>query len=189
MSVGHKSSAALPIEVAAGTGLSLLVTLAGAASKPVDDREPALRSALEAVGDGAGESWLNLFGVALDAGAPYSSDRLLDGLAALDGVELRKHLLGRYAWSWCSIAGIDAIEAAAAGDRGATRTLLRHPRYYAGQAEASLSVLLSLDADEAKRRILRAVGVGAERLVDERATGAIETAGVEAAAALRELLP
>lgn len=183
MSIGHT----LPVEVAAGTGPSLLVALAAAASRLGAESDPALETALEAVGDTSGETWLNLVGIALDGGAPYTAERLLDALTALDGVELRRNLLGRYAWSWCSLAGADVIEAAASGDDAAAQDLLAHPRYYAGRAEASLSVLLALDGDETRRRIVRAVEVGSELLVDERSAAAVEAAEDDAEAALREL--
>lgn len=185
MSVGHTP----PVDVAAGTGPALLVAVARAAREPGEDERLALGETLRRIGDTTGEPWLNLLGVALDAGSPYTSDRLLGALAALDGVEVRRHLLGRYAWSWCALAGADTIEAAASGDEHAARTLLRHPRYYAGHAEASLSVLLFLDADETRRTVLEVVEAGAQMLVDERAERALEAAGEEAAAALAELPP
>jgi DNA-binding transcriptional ArsR family regulator len=185
MSIGHNLT--VPIEVAAGTGPSLLVALSSAQLGPESD--PPLAAALEAVGDPTGESWLNLLGVALDAGAPYSPEHLLDALAALDGVELRRHLLGRYAWSWCSLAGVDTIEAAAAGDEAAARALLAHPRYYAGHAETSLAVLLPLDAEETRRRILNAVEVASHLLVDGRSAARLDAAADDADAALAELPP
>jgi hypothetical protein len=77
----------------------------------------------------------------------------------IDGVELRRHLLGRFAWSWCTLAGIDDIESAAAGDPSASRRLLEHPRYYGGHATASLGTLLPLDAEETQVRLVRAVEV------------------------------
>ena len=75
----------------------------------------------------------------------------------IDAVELRRHLLGRFAWSWCTLAGIDDIEAAAAGDRRAGQRLLEHPRYYGGHAVASLSTLLPLEPEETQRRLARAL--------------------------------
>jgi len=186
MSIGRLTAPA--VEVAAGTGLSLLVTLSAAAANPRSELDPALSEALEEVGDKAGETWLNLLGVALDAGTPYTADRLLAALAALDGVELRRHLLGRYAWSWCSLAGPDVIEAAAEGDGDAGRELLAHPRYYAGRAEDALSVLLALGPEETKQRIVRAVETGVE-LIDEPSQQAVQVAEAEAEAALGELEP
>lgn len=126
----------------AGTGPALLAELAGAAD---DELDPT------------GEIWLNLIGVALDAGPPYSRDRLLAALRTLDAVELRRQLLGRYAWSWCYVAGAETIEAAAAGDRAAAERLLAHPRYYGGRAAESLAVLLPLDPEETRRLLLAAV--------------------------------
>jgi DNA-binding transcriptional ArsR family regulator len=126
----------------AGTGPALLASLA---SNPPEELDPT------------GEIWLNLIGVALDAGPPYDAAHLVDELRTLDGVELRRHLLGRYAWSWCYLAGEATIEAAAAGDPDAAARLLAHPRYYGGRAEEALSVLLPLSPEETRRRILRAV--------------------------------
>jgi len=120
MSVGQTTT----VEVAAGAGFALLVGLSVASRGPRADLEPTLAEALDAVGDSEGETWLNLLGVALDAGPPYGSQQLLETLGKIDGVELRRHLLGRFAWSWCTLAGIDDIESAAAGDPSASRRLL-----------------------------------------------------------------
>jgi DNA-binding transcriptional ArsR family regulator len=173
MSIGH----APPIsEVAAGPGLELLARLA-AASRVAGDALPAeLAVALAAVGDGEGESWLNLLGVPLDLGAPYDVQRLLGGLTALDPVELRRHLLGRYAWSWCTLAGIDDIEAAAAGDRDAAERLLAHPRYYGGHARASLATLLGVEPAETQRRIVAAAEAGARTLLPSPVAGELAEA-------------
>ena len=150
MFVGHSPS----IDVATGSAFDTLVGLSAAARGEAPDD---LADVLADVGDSEGETWLNLFGVVLDAGAPYTHERLHDGLEAIDGLELRRHLLGRFAWSWCTLAGIDDLEAAAAGDREAARRLLEHPRYYGGHAARALATLLPLDAEETRRRLLRAV--------------------------------
>jgi DNA-binding transcriptional ArsR family regulator len=185
MSVGQTrlpgpSSAAANADVAAGTGLALLVALAAASRQPRQELDGELAAAFDGVGDTEGEAWLNLFGVALDAGPPYAVDRLRADLASLDPVELRRHVLGRYAWSWCTLAGVDDIEAAAAGDVDAAGRLLAQPRYYGGHARASLSVLLPLDATETRARVLRVVEAGMEVLLDESA--AAELAAAEEAA-------
>jgi len=153
MSVGQAAT----VEVAAGTGLELLIGLSAASRGPRGDLEPTLADALDTVGDSEGETWLSLLGVALDAGSPHGSQQLLDALRTIEGVELRRHLLGRFAWSWCTLAGIDDIESAAAGNRSAYRRLLEHPRYYGGHATASLGTLLPLDAEETRARLVRAV--------------------------------
>jgi DNA-binding transcriptional ArsR family regulator len=162
MYVGHPPSTA---EVAAGTAFEVLVRLAAASRVDAGELPREVALALDAVGDTAGESWLNLLGVPLDAGAPYSAEGLLDTLRTLDPLELRRHLLGRFAWSWCTLAGIDDIEAAAAGDAGAIGRLLAHPRYYAGHARESLETLLSVDPAETQRRIVAAVEAGARTLL------------------------
>src|SRR5689334_11452888 len=78
----------------------------------------------------ADETWSNLLGLPLDAGPPYTAECLVEQVRGLDPVELRRHLFGRYAWSWRHLVGDDAIDAAAAGDASAFPALLEHPRYY-----------------------------------------------------------
>src|SRR5688572_7589691 len=133
MSVGRTESVLAPprAEVAAGMAFDLLVALAGASAAARDTLEPELREVLDAVGDTAGESWLNLLGIPLDIGPPYDTARLGVAVEQMDPVDLRRHLLGGHAWSWCTLAGADTIDEAAAGDRKAGRKLLAHERYYA----------------------------------------------------------
>lgn len=183
MSIGHRSPSvpAPAAEVAAGTAFALLVELA-ASSADRDGLTPELRAALDDVGDTAGESWLNLLGIPIEAGAPYDADRLCAHVAALDPVEVRRHLLGRYAWSWCTLAGTDTIEHAAEGDAAAVQALLEHERYYAGQAKAALSTLASLDPEETKRRIAHALEVGRREL--DLSADRTDAAIAEASAAL-----
>jgi DNA-binding transcriptional ArsR family regulator len=175
--------------VAAGTGFAVLVALAAASRAPTDELPGTLRDALGAVGDAEGEIWLNLFGVALDAGPPYDDARLLAALAGLDGVELRRHVLGRYAWSWCTLAGVEDLESAAAGDGSAAGRLLAHPRYYGGHAAASLAVVLALDSTETRERIVRAVEAGAQELVDRDVESALAEAEQEASATIASRPP
>jgi DNA-binding transcriptional ArsR family regulator len=165
MMIGHTTTRVTPsTEVAAGTAFALLVGLAGASREPPEGQPEDLRAALDAVGDTEGETWLNLLGVALDAGAPYTAERLARALRRSDGVEIRRHLLGRYAWSWCTLGGVDDIEDAAAGDPAAAARLLAKPRYYGGDAASSLAILIGLDAEETKRRLLAAVEAAAGTL-------------------------
>ena len=180
MPIGQ-SPTSFDVEIAAGTACALLVALAAAAHKPTGELPHDLAAALAAVGDGEGEVWLNLFGVPLDAGPPYSAERLLDALSAMDAVELRRQLLGRYAWSWCTLAGIDDLESASAGDRAAAGRLLAHSRYYGGHATASLGVLLTLDPAETQRRLVRAVECGSSSLLDLTASSELEAAELAAA--------
>ena len=137
------------VEVVSGTGPSLLVSLARARIL-----EPT------------GEVWLNLLGVPLDAGSPYTRERLLKALSGMDPVELRRYLLGRYAWSWCALAGVELIEAAAAGDGSVYDTLLDHSRYYAGRAREALGKLLPLSPGETKARIVEAAERHNARIVE-----------------------
>jgi DNA-binding transcriptional ArsR family regulator len=137
MVIGHS----VETKVAAGTGFSLLVALSRAGEGD----------------DPTGETWLNLLGVPLDAGPPFDAERLVDAVRELDPIELRRCLLGRYSWSWCTLVGPETIERAAAGDATAFPALLEHPRYYAGRAREALSVLLPLEPAETKRRLLSAL--------------------------------
>jgi len=184
MFIGHMTAAAVPpVDVAAGTAFALLVALAGAARSGRDD-QGELGAALADVGDSEGESWLNLLGVSLDAGAPFTWERLVEAVESMAAVELRRHLLGRYAWSWCTLAGIDDIESAARGDAPAVARLLAHPRYYAGHAQASLGVLLALDPPETQERITAALVAGAHSVLDLSAASELDAARERATSTL-----
>jgi DNA-binding transcriptional ArsR family regulator len=183
MSIGHTPPVG---EVAAGPAFDLLVRLAAASRVARDELAPELGAALADVGDSEGESWLNLLGVPLDAGAPYGVASLLDALRELDAVEVRRHLLGRYAWSWCTLGGIDDIEAAAAGDAAAAERLLSHPRYYAGRARDSLAVLLGVGPAETQRRLVTAAEIGAMVLLPASAADELAEARIEAEVALAD---
>ena len=187
MSIGQANT--IETGIAAGTGCALLVALAAASRAKRPELPGELAEAIDGVGDAEGETWLNLFGVSLDAGPPHDADRLRDALAAMDPVELRRHLLGRYAWSWCTLVGIEDIESAAGGDSAAAGRLLAHPRYYGGHAAASLSVLLALDPDETQRRLVRAIEAGSRSLLDASAPVELEDAESAAAAALAAHAP
>jgi DNA-binding transcriptional ArsR family regulator len=175
MFIGQEQES-LQVDVAPGTAFTLLASLAVASRTPHSRLPAELADALDQVGDSDGEAWLNLFGVPLDADAPYTAERLVEQLRSLDGVELRRHLLGRFSWSWCSLAGIDDIEAAARGDGAASDRLLAHPRYYGGHAAASLGVLLRLEPEETRTRLVRAVEVGIDTLLDRGTLGSLDAA-------------
>jgi len=184
MSIGQSSATVPTVEIETGTAFALLLALAGASRTPRAELEPELAEALERVGDTEGEAWLNLLGIPLDAGAPHTAERLLQAVDSLDPVELRRHLLGRYAWSWCTLAGIDDIEAAARGDGQASDRLLAHPRYYGGHARASLRVLLALDPAETRDRIADAIAAGSRSLPRSALTEELRAAGESARSAL-----
>jgi DNA-binding transcriptional ArsR family regulator len=190
MIIGHASSELAParIDVAAGTAFELLIALAGASVRAGDGGEAELADALAAVGDTAGETWLNLLGVPLDLGAPYDAGQLVDEVERMDPLQLRRHLLGAYAWSWRTLGGADTIEAAAAGDREAGRVLLERERYYAGRARNSLSVLLPLDPEETRARLAHALSAGLRHLIEprEELTAALESAAAAASTVLGE---
>jgi DNA-binding transcriptional ArsR family regulator len=179
MVIGHT----LPTELATGTAFDLLLGLAAASRVPREELPADLADALADVGDPEGESWLNLLGVPLDAGLPSTAVQLVSALRELDPVELRRVLLGRHAWSWCTLAGADAIDAAAAGDEEAIGQLLAHPRYYAGHAATSLTTLLSVDPPETQRRLVAALDAATAHLSPTREAELAATAD-EAAAVL-----
>lgn len=191
MMIGHSQSGAPPpeVQVVTGTSFALLVALARVSQETRDAQPDELAAALDEVGDETGEAWLNLLGIPLDAGAPYTVERLLAELDAIDAIELRRHLLGRYAWSWCTLAGVDDIEAAAAGDSAAASRLLAHPRYYGGHAADSLAMLLALEPEETRTRIRRAVEIGSGSLIDDSSLPALQVAESAATAALADASP
>ena len=184
MSIGQTASSTPTVEVTAGTGHALLVALSGASRSGRDGLPDELGHALVDVGDTEGESWLNLLGIPLDAGAPFTAERLVEAVESMEPVELRRHLLGRYAWSWCTLGGVDDIESAARGDSAAVARLLAHPRYYGGHASASLGVLLALDPHETHDRITAALVAGAGSLLDPSAAGRLDDAQERATATL-----
>jgi DNA-binding transcriptional ArsR family regulator len=185
MSIGHTT--VLPsVEIQTGTAFALLLALAAASRTALDELQPELGDALARIGDSEGESWLNLLGVPLDADAPPTSEHLLRTVDALDPVDLRLHLLGRHAWSWCTLGGIEDIESAARGERAAIRRLLAHPRYYGGHARSSLGKLLRLDPEETRDRIADAIAVGSRHLVAAEAEAELRAAGAAARSLLDE---
>lgn len=183
MTIGH-SLAPTRIDVAAGTAFELLIALSRASAGDRNMLEPDLRDALGEVGDTAGESWLNLLGIPLDSGPPYDATRLGDAVGQMDPVDIRRHLLGGYAWSWRTLAGADTIEAAAEGDAAAADRLLAHERYYAGQAKASLSTLARLDPEQTRDVVSRALAAGGQSLSVDG--GRLEAAAAAAADELEQ---
>lgn len=187
MSIGQHRLHTPRVEVATGTAFALLLALSGACRADRGELGGELGEALAGVGDTEGESWLNLLGIPLDTGAPFTVARLLDAVQSIDPVELRRHLLGRYAWSWCTLGGVEEIDAAAQGDAAAASRLLARPRYYAGHAQASLGALLGLDPPETQRRIARALAAGEHALLEPSAAAALAAAGERAGATLSAL--
>ena len=124
-----------------------------------------------------------MLGIPLDAGPPYSRERLLEAFAGLDPVEFRRHLLGRHAWSWCGLVGADVIDAAAAGDESVFDRLLEHPRYYGGHAREAPTVLLPLSPAETQARILQAAEGHATRDSEEGTAAAERVAATLIASA------
>jgi DNA-binding transcriptional ArsR family regulator len=162
----HDASAApgLAVDVRADPAFELLVGLSTlTAERPPEQPSwlPArlaacsreLQRAIDEVGPEAGEVWLHLLGLALEA--PVSTAHaFVEAVAATEPRDLRRHLVGLWVPSWRFLAGEETLERAAAGERAAIETLLAHDRYYAGRARVSLERLLPLGAKETKSRLL-----------------------------------
>ena len=136
----------LHVEVRAGAAFELLIALSAATG-----------------GEGAGELWLHLLGLALESPASLDARGFVDVVAATDADELRRHLLGVYVPAWREVAGAETLERAAAGDRAASSELLQNDRYYAGKAREALAPILPLSAAKTRRRVVGAL----RRFVDE----------------------
>jgi DNA-binding transcriptional ArsR family regulator len=124
----------VPLEVVAGTAYELLIALYAA-------RGPA------------GELWLHLLGLALDAG-PSDAEELVAVVERTRPLELRRHVLGVFVPSWRHLVGAEALERAARGDAAEAKRLLAHPRYYGGRARAALGEILPLSARATKARLV-----------------------------------
>jgi DNA-binding transcriptional ArsR family regulator len=106
---------------------------------------PELQQAVGHVGVRSAELWLHLLGLALERPAD-----IVGIVRETPADELRRHLVGVHVPAWRLLVGADALEAAAAGDPA----LLDDERYYAGEARASLALLLPLTPAQTKRRVL-----------------------------------
>ena len=128
--------AGLRVEIRAGAPFELLIALS------------------VADGDGSGELWLHLLGLALELPASLDAAGFVDAVAATEPVELRRHLVGVYVPSWREVAGVETVERAAAGDRAAAAELLANDRYYAGNAREALGPILPLSGAQTRRRVV-----------------------------------
>jgi DNA-binding transcriptional ArsR family regulator len=151
----------------------------------LDDRRASagLRGAVARVGDGSGEVWLHLLGLATETPAPRDAAGLLAHLEATDPLELRRQLLGADVPAWRKYVDRADILAAAEGDRAAQARLLADPRYYAGSAVRALAVLLPLDPAETKRRLLAVLRGWHQESFAAREAAAVELLAADAAAA------
>lgn len=157
----------LSAEVRAAASFELLIALSAVVDPRREQGEPRwpprvgdlpaeARRAVERVGDGAGETWLHLLGLALDSSAPDARAFVAE-VEALDPLELRRHLLGAYVPAWRHVVGAETIDRAAGGDRRAADALLASDRYYGGRAPEALGVVLPLTPRETSQRILAAL--------------------------------
>jgi DNA-binding transcriptional ArsR family regulator len=168
-------AAALRAEMRAGLAFELLIGLWAVTTPgrdthggwvPALDRSPPrLRKAVAAVGEESGELWLHLLGIAVEADAETAND-LVDAVAALDAAELRRQLVGVYVPAWRTVAGVEDLEAAAAGNARAAARLFANERYYAGRARESLERVLPLSPRETKRRVLAALQAFAQEVLE-----------------------
>jgi DNA-binding transcriptional ArsR family regulator len=135
---------AVPLEIRAGTSFEVLISLSASAGE-------------------AGELWLHLLGVPLDAEVE-TAEELVGVVGGLGPLELRRHLVGAFVPSWCHLVGAETLERAARGDAAARRRILAHPRYYGGRARAALADVLPLSARETKARVLAELESAAAQL-------------------------
>ena len=163
----HDASAAGPafaVELRADPAFELLIGLSTLTAERTAERpswlpddlaacSAGLRRAIAKVGLGAGEVWLHLLGLALDAPVG-SAATFVERVARADQEELRRHIVGVHVPSWRIVAGAETLERAAAGDQAAIAALLDHDRYYAGRARQSLEQLLPLSAALTKQRLV-----------------------------------
>ena len=163
--------AELPVELRSAPALELLIglsTLTGRRAETdswvpeLGECSAALNDAVAAVGPRSGELWLHLLGLALELPAATAAE-FVDAVAAVGGLELRRHLLGAHVPAWRYVAGADTIERAARGAADAAAALLANDRYYAGNAEAALTSLLPESAQTTRRRVVAVL----RRFVDE----------------------
>ena len=175
----HDASAAGPafaVELRADPAFELLIGLSTLTAERTAERpswlpddlascSSGLRRAITEVGPEAGEVWLHLLGLALDAPVGTTA-AFVDRVAQTDPEELRRHVVGVHVPSWRIVAGAETLERAAAGDRAAIAALLGHDRYYAGRALQSLEQLLPLTAAQTKQRLVAVL----RRFADEAFT-------------------
>ena len=93
-------------------------------------------------------------------------EQLVQAVDALDPVELRRHLLGRYAWSWCTLAGSTTSRRRRrrrVGIRPAARASERTTAATRARRSASSS---PLDPVETRDRIADAIAAGLARCSD-----------------------
>jgi DNA-binding transcriptional ArsR family regulator len=158
--------APLCVEIEAGSRFELLIGMY-ATGMPSEERDrswaprledcpPATRAALTVLGEGAGEIWLHLLGLALEQRSGDAST-FIASVGAVKPLELRRHLLGVYVPAWTELIGADVLERAVRGDTRAAKRLLTHERYYGGRARESLAGLLPLTPAETKQRLLAAL--------------------------------
>ena len=155
-------SRAFALDVVDGTPFELLVALHALTSpdrgdtwapRGIDECPPATRTALAALGDPAGELWLHLFGLALEAEADDAA-AFVEHVARMAPLDVRRHALGLYAPGWSRMMGVDTIERAARGDARARERLASEALAYCAETGESLAAVLPLDPAETKARIV-----------------------------------
>lgn len=156
----------LRVEVTAGAAFEILVGLSALTSAgDLGACGPALRRAIERVGERSSELWLHLLGLALER-----PNDVVGAVRSTPAAELRRHLAGVHVPAWRELVGREALEATARGDG----TLLDHPAYYAGEARDSLARLLPLSPDETKRRVLAVLRHYQAELLEPEIVAALE---------------
>jgi DNA-binding transcriptional ArsR family regulator len=118
------------------------------ASVPQDLLETVDRFAL-----GAGKVAAHLLGIVVDTPNPRSFPAFFERLEAMDAVEIKLQLLGRFCGVSPHLPAPDVIERAARGDAAAQETFLAPIREFWDKYESARE-LLEVEADELKRRLV-----------------------------------
>lgn len=176
-------AAELVVEARAGAALEFLIGLSTLTAQDrvgdaktwvpaLDECSADLRLEISRVGRYSGKLWLHLLDLAEGDVA-----ELLAQVRRLDGLELRRYLVGVYVPTWRDLVGGAWLERAAAGDQIAVKKLLAHRRYYGGEAAKALSLVLPLSPAQTKRRLLAILHRFAAEVFERRGRTAV--AGLE----------
>ncbi|MDX1620051.1 MAG: metalloregulator ArsR/SmtB family transcription factor, partial [Nitriliruptorales bacterium] len=114
-------------------------------------------AALDAVGDPTGEVWFHLLGLVIESEDRVAPRQFVRKVAALDPVELLRHVLGVHVPAWRECVATEDLEAAARGDADAALGLLGSEHYYGGHASEALATLLGVGPEEARHRLVAAL--------------------------------
>jgi DNA-binding transcriptional ArsR family regulator len=155
----------------------------------LDEVSLRLRKAIGGIGEDAGERWVHLAALVLDL-EHGSVDDLIARLETIDGVELRRYLIGVDVPSWERHVERSVLERAAAGEAAAAEQVAAEMAEW--DSSGAFRRLLGLTPAETKRRILRIVRLFASEVFAEREpqlVPALERAAAEARAKIEAVPP